>query len=619
MKSLTVSPNSPLNTRSCCETRLTALLGMSELPLLPPISFARPEVPRSGVSKGVDVFHRAATGSAKARKRMAGWLRAGGVVLALFLGVGPAPAQVPGPLRVTGTASLATVGAESALAPDGGFDRPDGWTTGPKWSIAGSKAAHQSPDAEKAPLRGATRAAAGALYQVKVTVTDRSAGSLAVALGAANAGVAFDANGSQTAYIQTQAASPELMLAPSADFDGSVDGIGVFPVNPATPDGVISSSDGPLAPLEIYAGGANQKSMYLGSGCGRFSLAPAIHNTGLGHEALWNNTEGIQNTAIGYWALHVNTTGSANTAVGNGALDGNLVGNNNSAYSHHSLYRNINGDNNNAFGYMTLTNSNGDGNSAFGHQALAGPAHPAPNIGSRGSAFGMYAALLNASANETSAFGFSALKMNTAGDGNAAFGSRALENATGNYGTAVGKLAGTALTTGAANTFVGYAAGSGETPAHAPATDDYGILIGYHANRSVPTGTKLSNYVGIGAGVLVDASDQVKIGNPRTVRTDLYGHLEFGGNAPTLSACGTGPSAVTGTDVGGSFTMGSGNPTSCTLTFSAPWKNPPSCIANNQTTGTAVRVSALTTTGFTVTLAAGESGDVMNYLCVGRF
>lgn len=510
----------------------------------------------------------------RARVILALGIAAVGLLLgqAAIAGLEGAPARSnTGPLTVTGASSVASVGKASSLSADGAFATPNGWTPGAKWSVASGSATHAAPDPGRTTLSGATTATAGGLYQIALTIARRTAGSISVALGSADAGASLSGNAPHTVYVRTLTQNPPLVITPTQDFDGAVTAIAVYPMIPAAPDVVVNPSDGTLSPLEIYAGGSDRKSMFLGTYSGQMehSVGPStgVHNTGVGFAALMANTEGMQNTAVGYWALKENTTGNTNTALGNGALDGNLTGNNNVAIGHHCNYRNIDQSNNVAIGWLAMTNANGPDNVAVGYASLSGRQYSAGNPVARSTAIGANAGLFSI---------------------------------------------------GTGSISLGYGAGFGADPAKAPETDDYGILIGYNASRSVPTAQKLSNYIGIGNGTLIDASNQVKIGNPAITETDLYGHLQVNGKAPTLANCGTGASPVSGTDVGGSFTMGAGNPSHCTVTFSTPWGVAPSCIINNQTTATAARVSAITPTGFTVTLAKGESSDVLNYICVGR-
>jgi hypothetical protein len=131
-------------------------------------------------------------------------------------------------------------------------------------------------------------------------------------------------------------------------------------------------------------------------------------NTGVGYQALGQNTTGGWNTATGTGALSYNTTGTLNTATGVGTLALNTTG-----------YQNT------ATGYVALqSNTTGFGNTGTGDQALG-----ANTTGSDNTASGLYA-----------------LFSNTTGFGNTAAGGNALGspypgyagNTTGNYNSAFG-------------------------------------------------------------------------------------------------------------------------------------------------------------------------------------
>ena len=105
----------------------------------------------------------------------------------------------------------------------------------------------------------------------------------------------------------------------------------------------------------------------------------------------------------------------------------------------------------------------------------------------------------------------------------------------------------------------------------------------------------------------------------------LFGqHLQFNGTAPTLGSgaadCGTSPSAVSGNDNVGRFTVGtSTNGGKCTLTFAnspSTWSNAPICRATDETQGTALGIKSPSTTSVVIfgTLTAS---DVVSYSCVG--
>lgn len=96
-------------------------------------------------------------------------------------------------------------------------------------------------------------------------------------------------------------------------------------------------------------------------------------------------------------------------------------------------------------------------------------------------------------------------------------------------------------------------------------------------------------------------------------------HLGSAGTAPTVSACGTSPSTVTGNDSYGRLTTGSGGTVqSCTLTFAAAYVTAPSCVANDETTILAVRATATTTTLVIDSAVAGTlASQVVTYICRG--
>jgi hypothetical protein len=183
------------------------------------------------------------------------------------------------------------------------------------------------------------------------------------------------------------------------------------------------------------------------------SLPPSNYsgNTAIGYRALHSNIGG-DNTAVGYDALHSNREGSYNSAYGVEALSQNTTGSVNLAVGQQALYSNTKGVDNLAVGYGTLSdNTTGGENTAVGHLALW---------------------------------------QNTTGSNNTAFGEYALEFPSGNNNTAVGYQA-FYFHAGKNNTAVGAGAGAPVDAVSGP----------------------LFNSTVIGAGALVDASNEVRIGN----------------------------------------------------------------------------------------------------------
>jgi hypothetical protein len=188
---------------------------------------------------------------------------------------------------------------------------------------------------------------------------------------------------------------------------------------------------------------------FAGEGAGNLTMT-GDRNTASGAEALFSNTTGVDNTANGAYALISNTTGDGNTASGAYALNSNITGYENTASGSLALFYNTTGFHNTANGAYALNqNTTGNYNTASGLAALYS----------------------NTTGYQNTASGSLALSGNTTGYNNTANGSYALnQNTTGNYNTAIG-------------------CGSNTTA---------GNLI---------------NATAIGAGAIVSASDQVRIGN----------------------------------------------------------------------------------------------------------
>ena|SRR3990167_1095481 len=100
------------------------------------------------------------------------------------------------------------------------------------------------------------------------------------------------------------------------------------------------------------------------------------------------------------------------------------------------------------------------------------------------------------------------------------------------------------------------------------------------------------------------------------------GHIEAqsqigaGGDKPVISTCGTTP-AISGSDVGGLITIGSGATTACTLTFANAYSNTPACVVTGDNTAVTYNITARSTTAFTVGSSADMASDVVGYVCIG--
>jgi hypothetical protein len=198
---------------------------------------------------------------------------------------------------------------------------------------------------------------------------------------------------------------------------------------------------------------------FAGIGAGNLMLTGGS-NTGIGADALHNNTTGTANTATGEDALHSSTTGYYNTAIGFDALGANTTGYQNTASGLHALQYNTTGSQNTATGDDALEfNTTGSSNTANGFQALLNNTSASYNA-----AYGYQALLNNTTASYNTANGSFALYSNTIAGSNTADGSYALySNTSGNNNTAIGSSALGKNSSGANNIALGYLAGSSIT------------------------------------------------------------------------------------------------------------------------------------------------------------
>ena len=96
------------------------------------------------------------------------------------------------------------------------------------------------------------------------------------------------------------------------------------------------------------------------------------------------------------------------------------------------------------------------------------------------------------------------------------------------------------------------------------------------------------------------------------------GHVKMTGTAPAVSACGTTPSAVTGSDHAGKVTTGSGGTVqSCTLTFAVAYGVAPACTVSDETGILLVRATSTTTTLVLDSAVAGTlASSTLAYICL---
>lgn len=93
-------------------------------------------------------------------------------------------------------------------------------------------------------------------------------------------------------------------------------------------------------------------------------------------------------------------------------------------------------------------------------------------------------------------------------------------------------------------------------------------------------------------------------------------HLIGNGTSPTVTGNGSSNGSVSGKDMAGKITVGTGTTTSIVLTFGAAYATAPALVVNAQTTTTPIKVVTTTTTA-TLTTTAFTAGEVLCYVTAG--
>ena len=468
----------------------------------------------------------------------------------------------------------------------------------------------------------------GSHYQVVITVSGYSAGSISITFGGMTLS-GMSSNTTQTAGPKTTSTAG-LVITPTSTFVGTVTASiklisAISTYSFANKDSTGAYSLIALQPL------ASLHNVFIGGG-GLYNTT-GNSNTAFGYQALLNNTTGGNNSAVGYQALQSNTTGSNNSAFGHQALINNTTGGNNSAVGYQALINNTTGGNNSAVGYQALlNNTTGSNNSAFGHQALINN-----TTGGNNSAVGYQALINNTTGGYNSAVGYQALLNNTTGSTNSSFGSGALLSNTGSSNSAVGYQALQSNTTGSNNSSFGFQAGYGTSSTNANTSGGNNTFIGYEA---APGSSTQQNYLTvIGASATATCSSCVSLGRSGSDSIQNGGatwQISSGGNekvqsvtgissAPSVAITGTGTctlAAPTGSNISGliSATAACTNAT-ITLTWSGSFAYPTHSLCSamqDRTQNTTFVQTNDTTTTAVFTAPAIVASDVLQYgACTG--
>ena len=154
-------------------------------------------------------------------------------------------------------------------------------------------------------------------------------------------------------------------------------------------------------------------------------------NTAVGNDAAKGLSTGTYNTAVGAFALDASLgTGDSNTGLGYNALTDNTSGNNNTAVGREALANNTVGERNVAIGRSALTtNVDGDDSVAIGYEALTNM-EPSENAGDN-TAIGSYAGQAVNTGIRNVCIGYLGGNTLTSGDNNILIGYNAQPSAVG--------------------------------------------------------------------------------------------------------------------------------------------------------------------------------------------
>jgi hypothetical protein len=101
--------------------------------------------------------------------------------------------------------------------------------------------------------------------------------------------------------------------------------------------------------------------------------------------------------------------------------------------------------------------------------------------------------------------------------------------------------------------------------------------------------------------------------------------LSVSAGLPTISTCGTSPPAASAgsSNSAGRFTLGTGTPTACTVTFATAWATQAYCTVTPASSGGAAisggyYISAQSKSAFTLTIGTGTDSLIFNYTCAGN-
>lgn len=171
---------------------------------------------------------------------------------------------------------------------------------------------------------------------------------------------------------------------------------------------------------------------------------------------------------------------------------------------------------------------------------------------------------------------------------------------------------------------------SGFSPGAAGATQQTSLYVNAASGTvSIGTATPLAtlgvyNDRGIQRYSLLVTSGAV-LGGATTyaIAVSSSGHFSVGAGSPTISSCGSSPAGamISGTDNGGTISVGGTAPTTCVITFGTaymPLPGNPTCTVSDNSATISASISSLTNKALSVAFSVGGlAGGNLYYICNG--
>ena len=396
----------------------------------------------------------------------------------------------------TDAQATATLGTELITNPSFASDL-SGWTAGSGWSWAAGGALHAAGNT--ATLAQDESVTNGSTYQLDIVISGRTAGSIAIALGA----VSVIESSTETAFTSTLSrtvvagatGTVSLAITPTTDFNGTVDSVSLKLVTLGSFPAAMRFTEGGSDGIEIRHSLA-RSNVSIGRDAGR-SITTGYSNSNFGRDAGYSITTGYSNSNFGRDAGYSITTGYYNSNFGR-----------NTGYS------------------ITTGSSNSNVGVSAGYSITTGYSNS--NVGV-GAGYGITTGYNNSNVGAYAGYSI------TTGYSNSNFGvSAGYSITTGSNNSNVGVNAGRGITTGSNNSNFGQAAGrylaDGSTALTTPTNC---VFLGSSTKASADgvTAENVFGYNAIGIG-----SNTTCIGASSNTKTQIYGDIILD---KTVTAAGT--------------------------------------------------------------------------------